>query len=245
MELLRAEESRPLYIVEIKSAKLETWLSLAGIEIGDPVWKSSNVDMGRSVWTTGPWGQVIISPKLASGLLVKQENKHVCTLNLLPTGATGRFIDHKNCDRDNLFLNYGKIKKGSLLNIKRKFKRLDFHINVGKQTFCIDDETALNIWSRTDAKWTQLGAGLVGGKFIPSHFTGSGNTIIAFENLMSKKASFLTIKKIIPNNTITDNAGSLILKTKSGNTITLGKDAIEKLDVRLCDICWACGLCKQ
>lgn len=244
MGLQQAEENRSLHIVEIQTTGLKNWLSLAGVKEGDSIWKSASIDNTSSVWTMGDWGQVIISPKIGADMLVEQASGTICTLDLIPTGHAGRFIGHKNYDACKLFWDKGNIKIGSPLHVKKKFAPLFFHIKVNGKIVRMDDETAFNIWTHEDGKWVQLGTMMVGRPFRPAIFTGCGNTKNMFAHRIGGKAPPVTIEQIIPTNSAGSKREKVVIKTLSGNRLSLAGDASQKVRVRLCDICWSCGICQ-
>lgn len=247
MDLTYAEENHPLYIVEIEDKRLKHWLSLAGIEIGDPVWKLSNIGDVGPVWVEGQWGQVVVGFQYSSELLVEKPSGEICTLDLLPEGAEGRITQYKNRNSYELFREASNLKRGTLLHVKRKFKRLNFHVKCANETVPVIDEIAFNIWGETGEtgeNWVQLGAICVGQPFFPRYCSGNGESRAFFEHLKQEHNSCVSIKEIVSNEK--DGYGTVpyLIKSNSGNILTLESVAAEKIKVRPCDICWSCGVCK-
>jgi hypothetical protein len=242
--LNQAENNRPLYIVDIRDADLENWLSLAGVEAGDSIWKSIDVENASSVWTVGQWGQVIISPRIASDMLVQRESGTICTLDQLSTGHTGKVIGHKYPDAFRLFWDVAKIKVGCILCVKKKFSPLVFHIDTDTGTLSLDDEAVFNTWMKEDGQWIQLGAIHVGRPFRVALFTGYGNAKHGTKKILGELLPMVSIRKIELHRPMGTDLKKILIKTESGKPLSLTEEESEKIKVRFCDICWSCGICR-
>lgn len=82
--LHQAELNRPLYIVAVESVELKRWLTLAGIGLGDAIWKSALAERIVSVWVKGEWGQMVISPGMAADMLVANQAGSILPLHQIP-----------------------------------------------------------------------------------------------------------------------------------------------------------------
>jgi hypothetical protein len=243
MDLICAEENHPLYIVEIEDKRLKHWLSRAGIEIGDPVWKLSNIGNVGPVWVEGQWGQVVVGVKYSSELMVEKSTGKICTLDLLPEGDEGRITHYKNRNSYELFQEASNLKRGTFLHVKRKFNRLNFHVKFANETTHVNDEIAFNIWGEMGGTWVQLGAICVGQPFFPRYSSAEGEARAFFEHLKREGNSCVTIKEIVSNEKDEHGTVPCLIKSKSRNILTVETVAAEKIKVRPCDICWSCGVC--
>ncbi|WP_163337546.1 hypothetical protein [Desulfopila sp. IMCC35008] len=247
MDLACAEENSPLYITKIENQWLKGWLSLAGIEIGDPVWKLSNIGDGGPVWVEGQWGHVVVGVQYSSELLVEKPSGEVCTLDLLPEGVESKVNHYKNRNSYEMFREASNLKRGTTLHVKRKFKRLNFHVIIADEIVHISDEIAFNIWGKTvetGETWVQLGAIYVGQQFFPCYCSRDGVARDFFEQLKPESNPHITIKEIVSNGKDEDDISPCLIKSESGNIITLETVSAAKIKVRPCDICWSCGVCK-
>ena len=247
MDLACAEGNIPLYITEIDDKRLKNWLSLAGIEIGDPVWKLSNIGDTGPVWVEGQWGHVVVGVQYSSELLVEKLSGEVCTLDLLPEGDESRVTHYKYRNSYEMFLEVSNLKRGTSLHVKRKFKKLNFNVIIANETVQISDGIAFDIWGKTvetGKTLVQLGAICVGQIFFPRYCSRDGEARYFFEQLKLERIPHITIKEIISNVKDEDDISPFLLKSKSGNIITLETVSVAEIKVRLCDICWSCGVCK-
>lgn len=105
----------------------------------------------------------------------------------------------------------------------------------------ISDETAFNIWSKQNGRWFQLGSQVVGKEFRPDAFTGNFKEDT---DLIAMVGSDGNVR--VKNISIWDREGSgFIVESQSGHALNLTKAEASFVEVRLCDICWSCGLCKE
>ncbi|GEM_PF-5866505 len=242
--LHQAEADRPLYIVAVQSAELEQWLSRVGIEAGDPVVKSTVASPISSVWVTGEWGQMIISPGVAVGMLVENPNGLTLPLDQLPVGITGKLVDYKRCDASRRFWDFTNIRIGSCLHVRKKIDRLDFYLFGGGKSLLIDDETAFHAWMNEGGRWLQLGAFPIGRTFRPQRFTGCRNAIPVFERIKSIAVPSVTIGKIAMRSAAGTELNGVVINTPTGRRLWLSSKEAQRIKVRLCDICWSCGICR-
>lgn len=244
MDLTCVEKNSPLYMVEVEDKWLKHWLSLADIEIGDPVWNLSNIGDVGPVWVEGQWGQVVVGYQYSSELLIEKTSGEICTLDLLTEGSEGQITHYKNRNSYELFREASNLKRGTYLHVKQKFKRLDFNLTYANKTVSISDEIAFNIWGQTGEIWCQLGAICVGQSFFPRYCSADGEARAFFERLKPERNSCVTIKEISSNEKNKHGRVSYLIKSKSGNILTVETVAAEKIKVRPCEICWSCGACK-
>lgn len=242
--LHQAEADRPLYIVAVQSAELERRLSRAGIESGDPVVKSTVATPISSVWVTGEWGQMIISPGVAVGMLVENPYGITLPLDQLPVGIKGKLVDYKRCDASRRFWDFTNIGIGSCLHVRKKIDRLDFYLFGGSKALLIDDETAFHAWMHEGGQWLQLGAFQIGRPFRPERFTGCRNATPVFERIKSIAVPSVAIGKIAMRNAAGTELNDVVIKTPTGKRLCLTSKEAQKIKVRLCDMCWSCGICR-
>jgi len=244
LELHQAEPNRPLYIVAVQSNELNHWLNLAGIELGDTIWKSTLAEQVSSIWVRGKWGQMIISPGMAADILVVNQAGTILPLHQLSVGAAGKLAGYKNYGDCRPFCAVKNIATGSTLKVHRKIDRLVFHIRLGSETLLVDDETAFNTWMKEDDQWVQLGALPIGRPFHPHLFTIRESESHLFERLKAQEAPFLTLHKIETLLAAQYDSGNVCIKTQSGNMLSLSDKESRDIIVRFCDICWSCGICR-
>ena len=242
--LHQAEPNRPLYIVAIQSGELRRWLTRAGIELGDAIWKSDHAGRSLSAWVKGEWGQMIISPGMAADMLVANQEGIILPLHRISVGTVGRLVGYKPSDDCRSLRDVKNIAIGSHLIVQKKIDRLVFHVRTGGNPLRIDDETAFHTWMKADGQWVQLGVFPIGRPFHPQLFTGRGNAKHMFERLKGQKAPFLTFSKIETHPAAQYASRDVFIKTQSGNVLSLTEKESKNIIVRFCDICWACGICR-
>lgn len=124
LEIYQAEPNRALYIVAVQCDQLKRWLSLAGIDVGDAIRKVTPAERVSSVWATGEWGQMIISPSMAADMLVVNEDGTILPLHQLAVGAAGRLAGYMHKGARRSFCDVKTIAIGSTLKVQKKNERL-------------------------------------------------------------------------------------------------------------------------
>lgn len=249
--LKEADEDTPVYIVEIRNTKLQRWLAQAHIEIGDPVWKTRPCDEVRPMLLAGNTGVIVFSDRDAVGTLVRLQSDQICNLPLAPSKSSVRLVDRIHGEAGDAFWKAARIKSKQLLKVVRHLNSFTFVIQQGGEgaesdCFEIDDETAYHVWGHVGKQRLQLGAARVGQLFYPDRKTINDRGIEIPKEIAALPDTALVIRRITPTSNLNEvNSQPVLIRSADDHKVLLPNDLARHIIVRLCDICWSCGMCEE
>lgn len=242
MYLSDAEENSSLYLVVIDCAPVRAWLRQAGIRPGGAVRKKQKVAPREIMWVAGGDGDILLSPRFASGLLVRASTGILCSLDTL--GRGDMFTPYAHLDNSM----YKQIKKMTTLSEKtaftvvKKMNDVELCVNTGRGSFWVDSETAFALWGECNGELVSVASIMVGQNIVLRDNIGEKSVEGLFIPPPKEQHCTLELEKIAQHHT-EGQEKVCIESEENGSRVTLPHNTAQKIVVRRCDICWACGLC--